>query len=270
MPFIDLATPPTPPQRTDDPETFIARADAWVAWQEQFSADLAVFIPQLEAAAALIAAAPEYADPGLVAMTGKTPAADRFIYFTGSAASALATLTAFARTLLDDADAAAFLTTLGFSAFIQTLLNDADQGTALATLGAASAGANNDITALDQDVTITAAGNIAANTLGFRGLPDSGQTPGSGITLALADAGKMVVNTAGGWTIPANGSIAFPVGTSIVLFNNSGSDQALAITTDTLRWAGTTATGARTVLPYGLATVVKTLSTTWVVTGNVV
>lgn len=45
--------------------------------------------------------------------------------------------TAFTQTLLDDVNAAAFLTTLGVSAFIQTLLDDADAATARATLGAA-------------------------------------------------------------------------------------------------------------------------------------
>lgn len=44
--------------------------------------------------------------------------------------------TTFTKTLIDDADASAFLTTLGFSAFIQTLLNDADAATARATIGA--------------------------------------------------------------------------------------------------------------------------------------
>src|SRR5262249_5520813 len=51
---------------------------------------------------------------------------------------ALFDLTAAARALLDDADAAAQLTTLGVSAFIQTLLDDANATTALATLGITS------------------------------------------------------------------------------------------------------------------------------------
>lgn len=139
--------------------------------------------------------------------------------------------------------------------------------TARSNLGAAASGANTDITALDQDVTITATGTIAADSLGFRGLPQNAQT--GAYTLALADAGKHISNTTGGFVIPANGSVAFPVGTAIVLFNNSGSNQTISITTDTLRQAGTTNTGSRTLAAYGLATCVKVASTTWVVSGNV-
>jgi hypothetical protein len=51
------------------------------------------------------------------------------------------TCTAAGRALLDDANAAAQLTTLGVSAFIQTLVDDADAATARATLGATGAGA---------------------------------------------------------------------------------------------------------------------------------
>jgi uncharacterized MnhB-related membrane protein len=50
-----------------------------------------------------------------------------------------AVMSAFVQTLIDDADAVAFLSTLGVSAFIQTLLDDADVATAQATLGFATA-----------------------------------------------------------------------------------------------------------------------------------
>lgn len=138
-------------------------------------------------------------------------------------------------------------------------------GAALTALGAAASGANTDITALDQDVTITATGTIGANTLGYRGLPQNSQT--ASYTLALADAGKHISITTGGVVIPANSSIAFPVGTAIAIFNDSGSSQTISITTDTLRLAGTANTGTRTLAQYGLATCVKVASTTWVISG---
>jgi hypothetical protein len=142
----------------------------------------------------------------------------------------------------------------GVTSAIQTQLN-----------AKASSGANTDITALDQDVTITATGTIAADTIGYRGLPQNSQT--ASYTLALSDAGKHISITTGGVVIPANGSVAFPIGTTIVVFNNSGSNQTISITTDTLRQAGTANTGSRTLAQYGLATCVKVTSTVWVISG---
>ena len=49
----------------------------------------------------------------LASVGGLTPVADRLAYYTGASTAALATLTAFARTLLDDADAATARGTLG-------------------------------------------------------------------------------------------------------------------------------------------------------------
>lgn len=140
---------------------------------------------------------------------------------------------------------------------------------ARSNLGAAASGANTDITALDQDVTITATGTIASTSIGYRGLPLSGQTQGSIITLALSDASKRVANTTGGWTIPANASVAFPTDTVIVLHNNSTLSQTVAITSDTLTLAGTTTTGTRTIAANGLATLTKVGSTSWLISGNV-
>jgi hypothetical protein len=70
-------------------------------------------------------------------------------------------------------------------------------------------------------------GPIAADSPGFRGLPSAtlaggaGRTAGAQISLILADASKRVINTAGGWLIPANASVAFPIGTILGGYNDS-------------------------------------------------
>lgn len=74
----------------------------------------------------------------LQAIGALTTSADKLPYFTGSAAATLTAFTAFARTILDDTDSGAMLSTLGVSEFIKTLLNDTSSSAARATLGAFS------------------------------------------------------------------------------------------------------------------------------------
>ncbi len=120
-------------------------------------------------------------------------------------------------------------------------------------------------TSIRQGATIAETGTIAANSIGFRGIPQNAQT--AAYILALSDQGRHISITTGGVTIPANASVAFPIGAAVTIYNNSASGQTIAITTDTLRLAGTATTGSRTLAQRGICTVVKVTATEWVISG---
>jgi hypothetical protein len=89
----------------------------------------------------------------------------------------------------------------------------------------------------------------------------------AGYTLVLSDAGKHIYfATAGAFTIPANASVAFPIGTAITFVNISTSS-TIAITTDTMYLAGAGTTGTRTLAQYGTATALKITATSWIISG---
>ncbi|MBF0399674.1 MAG: hypothetical protein HQL90_02785 [Magnetococcales bacterium] len=90
-------------------------------------------------------------------------------------------------------------------------------------------------------------------------------------TLVLSDAGKQILhpaadNTARTFTIPANSSVAFPVGTQI-WFVNERNTVTIAITTDTLMLSPSGATGSRTLAARGVATALKITATKWMIFG---
>jgi hypothetical protein len=110
-------------------------------------------------------------------------------------------------------------------------------------------------------------GNTAKN-LGYVGLPQVILSTGN-LTLSKAHAGEHIYVTGASQTItiPANGSVPLEIGTTIVVINGNVTS-SIEITTDTLRLAGTSSTGTRTLSAYGIATLIKIDATTWMVSGN--
>ncbi len=113
--------------------------------------------------------------------------------------------------------------------------------------------------------------NWALHGAGYLGVPQNTQS--AAYTLALADAGKHIYHpsadtTARTWTIPANASVAFPLGTAITLVNDTSAGVlTIAITTDTLVFAGAGSTGSRTLAANGMATLLKVGATRWLISG---
>lgn len=119
------------------------------------------------------------------------------------------------------------------------------------------------------DNTLTVDGT---NAVGFRTIPQNSQS--DAYTLVLADSGKHLLHpsadtTARTFTIPANGSVAYPIGTAITFINQNGAGVVtIAITTDTMRLSPAGTTGSRTLAANGSATCVKITSTEWIISGS--
>lgn len=100
------------------------------------------------------------------AIDGLTPAADRVAYYTGAASAALATLTVFARTLLDDGDAATARTTLELGSLATASSITSGSVTDFSTAADARVAAAVGVTVQGYDADLAAIGAIAG-TLGL-------------------------------------------------------------------------------------------------------
>ena len=119
--------------------------------------------------------------------------------------------------------------------------------------------------------TLSACTVDGTDAVGFRNTPVNSQS--ADYTLVLADSGKTIYHPASDandrdFTIPANSSVAYAVGTVVTFINLSANALEIAITTDTMYLAGDGTTGSRTLAEYGVASAVKVDSTTWVISGN--
>jgi len=106
------------------------------------------------------------------------------------------------------------------------------------------------------------------NTVGFKNIPQNLQAVS--YTCVLADSGKHLFNTVSSvnWTIPANASVAYSIGTVLTFVNGSAASSTIAITTDTMQLVNTATTGTRTLATNGMATAIKVTATKWYISGS--
>jgi hypothetical protein len=110
-------------------------------------------------------------------------------------------------------------------------------------------------------------------SVGYRGSPVTTGLDSGNVTLALTDSGTTLRHTdanARTLTIPANASVAFPVGTMIIVTNGpSAGVVTVQITSDTLNRAdGTAGTGSRTVAASAKVVLQKVAATVWEISGT--
>lgn len=139
---------------------------------------------------------------------------------------------------------------------------------------------NADSVEVDEGSGLTFSGNAlvvnrnpsnALDSVGFMQVPQNAQ--GGNYTLVSTDAGKHIYHDTGDgagdtYTIPANASVAYPVGTVLTWVNNDSNNVSIAINSDTLILAGTTSTGTRTLGQNGVASALKITSTKWLISGT--
>jgi hypothetical protein len=121
-----------------------------------------------------------------------------------------------------------------------------------------------------QNSNLTVPDDAAATEVGYLNIPQNSQS--ADYTAVIADRGKHIYHPTTDdnprtFTIPANASVAFAIGTAITFINDQNTI-TIAITSDTLVWAEDGSTGSRTLAENGMATAIKVTSTRWIISGT--
>lgn len=111
----------------------------------------------------------------------------------------------------------------------------------------------------------------AGSNVGYLNIPQNSQS--TNYTLVLSDSGKYIYHpttdaNARTYTIPANSSVAYPIGTALTFINMTAELVTIAITDDTMYLSPGGTTGSRSLAQYGSATAIKLTSTTWLISGS--
>jgi hypothetical protein len=189
------------------------------------------------------------------------------------------TVTAAGKALLDDANATAQRATLGLGTAALSATGDFAAASHTHAATDITSGYLNDARLNSTipryaDSTANFSGDLQVGgvSVGYKIIPQNSQS--GNYTCVLTDSGKHIYHPAAGgagdtYTIPANSSVAYPIGTTLTFINQDPTNAVtIAITTDTMYLAGTGTTGSRTLGTYGVATAIKTTSTTWIISGT--
>lgn len=123
---------------------------------------------------------------------------------------------------------------------------------------------------LIQNSNLTVPDDAATTEVGYLNIPQNPQS--TNYTAVIGDRGWQLFHPASDnsprtFTIPANSSVAFAIGTAIT-FVNKINTLTIAITSDTLTWSEDGSTGSRSLAPNGMATALKITSTEWLISGT--
>ena len=123
-----------------------------------------------------------------------------------------------------------------------------------------NAGSGSDVN-INTDLNVS---GVVSDTAGsLRNLPQVSKS--SAYTLIASDTGKHVSISSGGVTVASG---VFSIGDVVTIYNNSSSSQTITQGSSvTLRQAGTSNTGNRSLASYGVATLMCVASNTFVISG---